>query len=332
MNQRLKIFLAAFLISLPFWWWVNETGKNLEDFVYTAQLTQINVPTIGATAIEAPKELKIAPLLSQETQVEALNLNAEAGMTLFLDNQGKATILFAKNPQTSRPIASLSKLMTALVVLENYDLLQEVVIPPTAVSEENKPDNFKAGETFSVKDLLYSLLIESNNEAATALAEVKGTKNFVLLMNQTASRLNLQNTHFVNVSGLDPEENKEPNYSSAEDLARLTASLLEKPLVWEILSLPRFDLYTPRGILHHQMVNTNEFLEKRPVKWRPQIIGGKTGWTAKAKGCLILVLKAPDQNGYLINIILGADDRFAEMEKMVDWVISKLAPVPVGTG
>ncbi len=169
--------------------------------------------------------------------------------------------------------------------------------------------------------LLYPLLMESSNDAAFALAnDYPGMteRGFVELMGWEAERLGLDNTFFDNPTGLDPEESgTKMNYSTVADLVKLTKELLNKPLVWKILSTQRYSLYGP------ELVNTNELLFDDSVDWRDRIVGGKTGYTGEADGCIILVMKAPKNQGYLINVILGANgtqDRFGEMKKLVDWV------------
>ena len=119
----------------------------------------------------------------------------------------------------------------------------------------------------------------------------------------------LENTHFINVTGLDSEDSAETNYSSVRDLTIFAQTLLKTPLIWQILETRQIDLYGA------ELINSNKLLDRIP-----EIIGGKTGYTEQALGCFLLVLEAPKNNQYLINVILGAEDRFGEMEKLVDWV------------
>ena len=140
-------------------------------------------------------------------------------------------------------------------------------------------------------------------------------EKFVGLMNLTAQKLNLKDTFFVNPSGLDPEENTlktKINYSTASDLAKLTKELLKNPLIWEILSTKRYSFFGP------ELLNTNELLGEIP-----EIVGGKTGYTDMARGCMVLVTIAPKDTGFLVNVILGTDGqngRFGEMKKLVNWL------------
>ena len=249
-------------------------------------------------------------------QVEDLEIKAKAAVSVEVAKTGQKKFLFKKNARKTLPIASLTKLMTALIVLENYDLDQTVVISEKAATIEGDINNLRVGERFYVKDLLYSLLMESNNATAQALAEIMGEKEFVKLMNLKAKEMNLKNTYFSNPTGLDPDDPKVvPNYSSAEDLTTLAFHLLKKPLIWEISRTKEFELYETNGVFHHKIENNNELLGTDL-----KIFGGKTGWTPMAGGCLLLILENPKNDTLLINVILGSENRFEEMKKMIDWV------------
>lgn len=305
MTPRLKIFLSAFLISLPFWWGTNAFGKSMGNFFFWQNVSQNSRVFAAQIAIEE-KARFVKPVLKKDA--ENLAIDAKAAFSFYLGKDGEKKILFEKNIGEHFPIASLTKLMTAYVVLENYDLSAEM------------PD--KTGdEFFPVEYFFYPLLIKSDNDAAEALAnnyDDMSEKKFVRLMNEEAEKLHLQNTLFFNPSGLDPDDlkrpNREINSSTAEDLAKLTEELLKYPTIWNILSTPKFDLFGP------ELENTNELLGEIS-----SMVGGKTGYTARAGGCMILVLKAPKDKGYIINVILGANgpnSRFEEMKKMTDWLNS----------
>ena len=323
MNKEFKIFLVAFCLSLPFWWGINSLEKSLEDLFFFSQIVYdpyLLTARINQDFVRRVEEIKPR----RNPQAEDLNIEAKSATSVLFNLSGKEKILFQKDTEKQLPIASLTKLMTALIVLENYSFSQEVEISKNAVDQESEFGNLKIGEKFYVRDLLYPLLIESSNDAAYALAELNGVDRFVDLMNIMAINIRLGHTYFLNPTGLDPEKPEElANFSTARDLSTLAEYIFtEKPLIFEILSIPRLNLYSPEGVLHHELLNTNEFLEKRPTLWSSQIVGGKTGWTPMAQGCLILILRSPLADEYLINIILGSNDRFEEMEKMVNWIYS----------
>ncbi len=308
--MKLKILLISFVLSLPFWWGINIFQENLENYFY-AQISQ-------------PFEEIVFVKISPKPPKPELDLQVKAAISVKLDEIGAEKILFNENINQPLPIASLTKLMTAFVVLENYDLSKEIEITKEAVSQEGDFGKLAIGRIYSVEYLLYPLLMESSNDAAFALAndyEGMNQDKFVELMNLASQKMNLENTRFFNSTGLEPEEDKfttQFNYSTANDLVKLTKELLKKPLIWEILSTPIYNLYGP------ELKNTNEFLFDESPDQRTKIIGGKTGYTEKAGGCLLLVLE--DKKGSkFINVILGTQSveaRITEMQKLINWLIN----------
>lgn len=312
-----KILLISFLISLPFWFGVNVFAKNLDNFLFLQQIAknpEILSANIGQQVLnEKVNLLKINRL---QNELRDLEISASAGISVFVNPAkefNQKNIIFAKNINEELPIASITKLMTALVVLENYDLSKEIKVSQQAVNQPEDFGKLQITQSFTVKQMLYPLLIESSNDAAFSLAnDYKGMteKEFVRLMNFKAQEIGLKNTHFINPTGLDVIDKF--NYSSAKDLVTLTAYLLrEYPIVWEILGLKEFELRSLDNTYVCQLSNTNKLLGKIPG-----MIGGKTGETRLAGECLVLVLKTSEYN-YLINVILGSTDRFEEMTRLI---------------
>ncbi len=322
-NKKLKIFLVSLVLSMPFWWGINSLEKNLGDFWFLQEITknsQIFAAQINQQILE--KEIKKAELEKLQTErLKNLEIEAKAVISIEIDSQGNEKILFEKNSQQLLSIASLSKLMTALVIFdldETYNLSQLITITKEAVEQEgnSKYGDLKTGESLSVENLLYIMLIESSNDAALALTEPIRKKGFVGLMNIYAKELGLKNTYFVNPTGLDPDDSRSsPNYSTAEDLVKLTKYVLKNyPQIFEITTNQSYEVLMPNGLTHHFISeNTNKFLGETPG-----IIGGKTGWSFSAGGCLLLVTDNPKNNSYFINIVLGAKDRFNEMRKIIN--------------
>jgi len=311
MQKKSEIFVVALLLSLPFWLGANILGKNIGDFLVWKEFgnnSQVLIASVND--ISQPKiDEKLKPVRSWD--IPDFQIQAVSAISVLVDeNKQNEKILFSKNSDLKLPMASLTKLMTALIVIETYDPSLTIEISKEAISQEGDIGQLKISEAFPVKDLLHMLLIESSNDAAYSLSGVIGTGEFVALMNLEANNLNLVNTKFANPAGLDDKN----NYSTSKDLANLTTYLLNYPVLWDVLAKKDFDLYTPEGIFHHKLTNTNELLDRMP-----NIIGGKTGYTEQAHGCLMLVTKPPKGEGYLISIILGSPDRFGEMEKLVKW-------------
>ena len=311
MTKNFKFFLIPFVLSLPFWWGINSLQANLEDIFYWRELTH-NPKLLAAQANQLAFEENIRNLKPlRNNRVADFTTDSRAAISLLINNYGEEKILFEKNTDENLPIASLTKLMTAYVILENYDLAKEIKISQTAVSQEENLGKLSINEILSVKTLLYPLLMESSNDAAFSLAnDYDGMTEevFVELMNLEARKIGLKNTLFYNVTGLDDDVSGKTNYASARDLTILAQTLLKTPLIWEILATRQINLYGA------ELVNSNKLLGIVP-----EIIGGKTGYTEQALGCFILVLEAPKNNQYLINVILGSHDRFGEMEKLIDW-------------
>jgi len=249
-----------------------------------------------------------------------------ANIALVLD-ASRNVILFQKNGifETSS-VASLTKLMTALVTLDNADLSENFYITKKAVATYGEMGNLRPGEELSVKSLLAALLIASSNDAAVALAQNIGAKIlgeqknqagefsessenvFIELMNKKAVQMHLKNTSFADPSGLDQK-----NESCAWDIARLMQTAASIPVLREIMQIQSINLISADGRHGRYLTNTNKLLAL------PQVIGGKTGYTEEAGNCMALAAKTPDGQEMLLIVIMGADDRLAETKKLLEW-------------
>lgn len=313
-SLNLKVLFSSFFLSLPFWWTTNIFQKDLENFLFESEISgNPQIFTAQIAAQSKPLMFKV----SRNWRIENLKLKAEGAISILVDSKINQQILFNENIDERLPIASLTKLMTADVVFENYDLSQIVKISHRAVKEEGSTGELKIDEELSVENLLYSLLIESSNDAAVALVEVIGEEAFVGLMNLQAKAIGMENTKFINPTGLDPDDSGGPiNYSSARDLVKLMNFIMKtNPKILEISALPEYDLYSPDNTFHHKLINTSGLLSEIDG-----VVASKTGWTPEAEGCLALAIKAPNNRGTIINVILGSPDRFGEMRKLIKWV------------
>ncbi len=248
-------------------------------------------------------------------KINELNLESNNFLSVFIKD-GKEIILSEKKADEVIAIASLTKLMTAIIVLENYNLDDLIQISASAIATYGDAGNLQIGEIMTIRDLLYITLIESSNDGAEALAEKMGVSTFVYKMNEKATSLGMNNTWFINPSGLD-EENLY-NFSTVNDLKKMVVYILENhSLIAEILSLPEKELTSHSGI-SRTIRNTNVLLEESDA-----YLWGKTGYTNRANGCLILILNnfsINNNQGYVINIIAGADDKFGEARKLEQWL------------
>ncbi len=260
---------------------------------------------------------------------ESIEINARAAISYYFDKDNNEKKLYQMSAEKRLPIASISKLMTAVVVLKYYDLDDEVGISENDILTYSEFRDFRAWEETSVTEMLYPMIIESNNSAAFALAMISerflerdnssGLELFVDKMNEEAKKIGMKNTKFINASGLDTIEDY--NRSTATDLAILTKDiLLHNKEIFDISLYRSYFLYSPDKTIYYESFNTNQFLHNNKNEWQDNIVGGKTGFTVASKGCLIIVLKSPNGDGYLVNVILGAEDRFEEMEKLINYI------------
>ena len=321
MTKNTRFFLASLLLSLPLWWGANiSAGELTEIFLWRELTTNPEILAAQVSQIELEKQLVAArPTLRKDVQEPTVQ--ARAAFSLFYSHDGNGKVLFQQSSQSPYAIASITKLMTVLVALENYPLYSKVPITSNVLNGEGDIANFQGGEVFLMQDLLYSMLIESSNDAALALAEIMGEELFVQAMNQWATELQLENTFFANPNGLDLEnpEKKPSNYSSAKDIAQLAIFLLNNhPEIFDILSQQEFTLHEADNTFHHIMTNTNILLSHPDLE--AKTVGGKTGWTPLAQGSLVHVLRSPREKGYIITVVLGSEDRFGETKSLINWV------------
>ncbi len=257
------------------------------------------------------------------------DINARAAISYYFDKDGNERNLYEMNIEERLPIASISKLMSAVIVLKYYDLDEEVGISENDILTHSEFRDFRAWEETKVLEMLYPMIIESNNSAAFALAmisdrflkssdENRGVELFVEMMNREAEEMGMNNTQFINASGLDTVSDY--NYSTASDLAIFAKNIiLDNDDIFEISMHRSYNLYSPDKTIYYESFNTNQFLHNNKNDWQDYIIGGKTGFTLASKGCLIIVLSSPKKDGYIVNVVLGTEDRFKEMEKLINY-------------
>lgn len=254
-------------------------------------------------------------------------IEAAGVFSLYYDDETEK-ILFEKEAEKELPIASISKMMTANIVFENYNLDEGLKVNERDVTSRTEFRDFRAWSETKIKDVLIQMIIESNNSGAFALALISNRffnyredsiENFVEAMNIKAKEIGLSKTNFINPSGLDSVNNY--NQSTAKEVALIAKYIIEKNgEIFEISQKPFYRLYSPDKTVYYDVITTNVFLSSQKKEWSEKIYGGKTGWTRAADGCLLIVLHVPEKNGYIINVVLGARDRFLEMEKLINLI------------
>lgn len=317
MKLNYKILFLAILINLPLWWGINVFAYKMGDFFSQKTLLQANTNNTNLTLNTFKENTfeKFFPLKIEDSPNPGIT--AKAVISFSLKDNGETKILFEQNSKQKLPIASLTKIMTATMALEHKNALDILEINPESAEIDNKygKGKLKVSEKLFLQDILRLLLIESNNGAAHVIAAPQ-EKEFIDAMNLKAVSLGLEDTFFMNPSGLDPDDIKEThNYSTASDLAHLSAYILKKhPLIWEIGKNKEYDIYLSDGTFYQQLKSTNELLDDFPE------LSGKTGWTPLARGALIVVYRSPSDNGYLVNVVLGSENRFEDMRNLIYWI------------
>jgi D-alanyl-D-alanine endopeptidase (penicillin-binding protein 7) len=229
-------------------------------------------------------------------------------------------VLYEENSQDKRSIASITKVMTALVYLEdNPDLNQEVTVERSDVFAASTT-YLKAGDRIKASELLHLLLIPSDNAAARALARTShgGTAAFIERMNEKAIELGLQNTSFADPSGLNAN-----NMSSAFDLSHLITFAASDERIASIMRTPTYTVTTNRRQI--PIHSTNHILLAGDV----EVMGAKTGFISKSGYCLASLLRLPQGNPVAV-VVLGArsnNGRFWETRHLFSWLNSKASEI-----
>ena len=250
------------------------------------------------------------------TYAEDLNL-AENAKSAILIEASTGEVLYSKNANQKLAPASMTKIMSLILIMENIEKgnlkwNDIVVVSKNAASMGGSQIFLEQNEMMSVEDLVKGICVASGNDATVALAEkIAGTENaFVKLMNDKAKKLGLKNTHFVNSTGLDAEG----HYSSASDMAIMARELVKHPKILEFSSI--YEDYLRKDTNNSfWLVNTNKL-----VKFYSYIDGLKTGYTGDAGYCLTATGKKKDMR--LISVVMGEEStekRSADTLAMLDY-------------
>ena len=289
------VFIFILFVFLIYYLFNNRQKANAVKNAYNKRANQ----EISINNTPADYPIKIS--------VNEFDTDAHAAYVVDINSM---TPLFQKNIDNQLPLASITKLMTALVSIEHYSELQVL-----AVRVEDQVDGNKigliTGERLLVSELLKALLVGSANEAAEVLANnfPEGKAGFVWAMNRKAEELGLSNTHFANPVGYDDLE----NYSSARDIAVLSIYAMKNSKIAGLVATGESMIVDVDGINQHQIVATNQLLKKDGT-----VLGVKTGWTEEAGECLTAYINR--NNHPILTVILGSSDRFGETEKLASWI------------
>ena len=275
-------------------------------------------------------------LLPGIAQADELPMKAEAPITLtspsaILCEASTGQVIFEKNADERRPVASVNKVMTILLTLEAVDegrvsLEDQVTVSPRAASMGGSQAFLDAGERYKLSELLKTVIVASANDSAVALAEhLAGTEeSFVRLMNTRAEELGLTNTHYANCTGLPAQE----HYTTARDVAKLSAQLDLHPIYYRYSTI-WMDEIKHRGGRVTSLTNTN-----RLIRFYPGCDGYKTGSTNEARYCVSATAKKEGMR--LIAVVLGTpagQTRFDEACAMLEYGFANVQLVtPIAQG
>lgn len=255
------------------------------------------------------REIQKESLSPKPQGVPAPTISSTAALVEDLDS---ATLLFVKDPHKRVPIASTTKIMTALVASSFFKPNDILIVPENITEILGSSMNLKAGEQLTFRSLLYGMLLNSGNDAAYTIAAnfPGGVPAFVKAMNFKAGELRLLNTYFDNPAGFDS-----PNhFSSAADLAKIAALAMTDSQLARIVATKETSVASVDKSNIHYLKNLNKLLGTSGV------LGIKTGTTPAAKENLVALVER--NNHKVLIIVLGSDDRFGETQKLIDWTFT----------
>jgi D-alanyl-D-alanine carboxypeptidase len=304
--MRLRIIFVTTILGVIIW------GAVFFIFskVYSYDKPQPSLTWQGSTrrAFLLPvTESSYLPIRDFNVPEPVLDAKAAA---LFDVRSGR--FLYSKNINQRLPIASITKLMSAVIILENLDLNDVFTVSVEDVNVDGRGADFYKGEQLRGSDLFKIMLIKSSNDAALVFATAvqKRGIDFVAKMNEKAQTIGMFNTQFADPAGLNDQE----TFSTASDLIKLVNYASGYNLISEVLKTKSATIASVDGKIVHHFINTNRLLGQVP-----DIIIGKTGYTDNALETMVLKVGINNGRDSIISVILGSRDRFAETEKLIKW-------------
>lgn len=260
----------------------------------------------GKTVLISKTKINLLPLICDS---EIPQFKVETALVKYLDPLTESEqIIFELNQENRWPIASLTKLMTSVIAIEKIGLDKKITMSEKAISTEGTAGDLKIGETYKTGDLIKAMLISSSNDAAMAIIENFGRKEFIDEMQKKASELKMSQTSFLEPTGLSFI-----NQSTANDLAKLINYVYQNHQ--ELLEISR---QREMEIFELESKKTKKILSVNKFAGQPDFIGGKTGYIEESGRNLIALF---DINGKtILSIVLGADDSFKETEKIKELI------------
>lgn len=308
----LSIF-TILLFALAAYFTIEYTGNPSKPF-------KIISPLPALLSNEFPKALGASHWEPSSTVVEGKarkpNLSAVAAVSYDVTTD---QLLFERNLKKRMPIASLTKIMTAIIALENEPIDKVYTVPDSAIVGENAM-GLSAGEKVTLEDLMYGLVLHSGNDAAETIATGSkfGRENFLFLMNKKAQELGLSDTNFTNPSGLEGDGNQ---YSTAYDLLVMTRYALQNKDFARVVATVEHEI--PGNSDHKYIYLTNQ---TNLLTTYPGVRGVKTGFTDEAGMCLVTYLEY--RGHHIIAVLLNSENRRQEMKDLLDYSLKTIGVVP----
>ena len=278
-----------------------------EDAEYIYNAAEIEMPVLIID-----KLTKVGPSLANEGPTFVISeISAESYLIADLDNY---YILAEKNPEKIMPIASLTKLMTAIAAIENNDLRKSIWVTKEMLKAYGSTPGLEAGKKYNLVELIHPLLIQSSNDAAEILTRFSGREKTMRLMNEKTKMIGMENTFYDDPSGLS-----EKNVSTAQDLFYLSQYIFNtRP---PLLKISKGETIEDFGTVHFEdLHNKNIFPESK------DFLGGKTGFIIESKytGIFIFELPLPDNTSHnIIIVLLKSDDLKDDVQKILTWWFEK---------
>lgn len=335
-RQTKRVFLIFILTMAAILFWSSYPKVKQKFFVEKkVESDYVSVRGVHSEKMaEENKNLAFRPLLlnkpdSPQKKMDFGNFYVRADSAIAIDAK-TGTILHYQNAGERRAVASLTKVMTAIVVLENIDNLKEeiVTVGREAVLEEGTKigcprtgycvsSRLRMGEKISAWNLFRAMVMNSTNDAAVALGNhIAGSQqDFAKMMNKKSKDLGLKDTHFCNPSGLDEENRPGGCYSTAHDMAKIAAYSLQYDEIWDTMKIQNLDIYSADKQITHHLINTDLLINQMP-----NCMGGKTGFTYEAGKSLMTGAYQPgNQNNQIIAVILNDYYRWQDMKNLIKW-------------
>jgi hypothetical protein len=294
----------------------NKDDKDVSQDINSLPTSDLSNSQKEITKIEPLEETngkKIEPIIIEQNIIEQENnpqdevcQPTEAKISLAQTIEG-ASILYEKKSNNRWPIASITKLMTAIIALENINQSDLIKINPEIIKEANGYAILSSG-SYTVNDLIKAMIVASSNDAALAIADSLGRDEFVRKMNQKAKELSMSQTTYYEPSGLSYL-----NQSTAHDLYLLLSYIRQKyPIILDISRQKSVTIINKTTRKKQTLMNTNDFAG------RNDFYGGKTGFIDQSEGNLVTLFK---KNGKMVFIaVLGSPNRFQDTEKILSCI------------